>query len=34
MRWTESAYLFVLGAIAFAFASVAYRARKSAGQVG
>jgi hypothetical protein len=28
MRWTESAYLFVLGAIAFAFASVSYWARK------
>jgi hypothetical protein len=28
MRWTESAYLFVLGAIAFALASVPYRARK------
>ena len=28
MRWTESAYLFVLGTIAFAFASLAYRARK------
>ncbi len=27
-RWTDSAYLFVLGTIAFAFASVAYRARK------
>lgn len=28
MRWTESAYLFVLGAIAFAFALVGYSARK------
>ena len=28
VRWTESAYLFVLGAIALAFASVAFRARK------
>lgn len=28
MRWTESAYLFVLGSIAFGFALVAYRARK------
>jgi hypothetical protein len=28
MHWTESGYLFVLGAIAFAFASVAYGARK------
>ena len=28
MRWTESGYLSVLGAIAFAFASVAYSARK------
>ena len=29
MRWTESAYLFVLGTIAFASASLAYGARKS-----
>jgi hypothetical protein len=28
MRWTESAYLFVLGSVAFAFASVAFLARK------
>ena len=28
MRWTESAYLFVLGAIALALASVAFCARK------
>jgi hypothetical protein len=28
MRWAESAYLFVLGAVALAFASIAYGARK------
>jgi len=28
MHWAESAYLFVLGALAFAFASVAFCARK------
>jgi hypothetical protein len=28
MRWTESAYLFVLGSIAFAAGSLAYAARK------
>jgi hypothetical protein len=29
MRWTESAYLFVLGAVAFGFAALAYAARKN-----